>query len=129
MKPKPFASLNHFTIPVMRAICCSLPHLMLFAAASGLHLAAGRCLVLPPSLSARALVEALPLHVLEQPGLGDLTAELLEDVVQSVVLAQRHFHPASFPMQEPPETTEDRGREPRSSERSLACVARGKPET
>src|SRR2546427_11353825 len=67
-----------------------------FAAASGLHLAARRCLVLPPTLSARTLVEALPLHVLEQSGSGDLAAELLQDVVQSVVVAQRHFHPASF---------------------------------
>src|SRR3989475_4389998 len=41
-----------------------------FAAASGLHLAARRCLVLPPTLSARTLVEALPLHVLEQSGSG-----------------------------------------------------------
>ena len=25
MKPKPLASLNHFTVPVMRAICVVLP--------------------------------------------------------------------------------------------------------
>src|SRR5213595_3500122 len=67
-------------------------------AASGLHLAAGRSLVLPPPLSARALVEALPLHILEQPGLGDLAAELLQDVFQSVAIAQCHFHAASPPV-------------------------------
>src|SRR2546426_646701 len=99
MKPKPFASLNHFTIPVMRAICCT-PDLMVFAAARGLHLAACRSLILPPPLSARTLVKPLALHVLEQSGSGDLAAELLQDVVQSVVVAQRHFHPASPPARE-----------------------------
>src|SRR6058998_453177 len=119
MKPKPFASLNHFTIPVMRAICCT-PDLMVFAAASGLHLAARRCLVLPPTLSARTLVEALPLHVLEQSGSGDLAAELLQDVVQSVVVAQRHFHPASFLRREsPPETR----RGPRAVAQVLGTVS------
>src|SRR3989442_15551131 len=104
MKPKPFASLNHFTIPVMRAICCT-PDLMVFAAARGLHLAACRSLILPPPLSARTLVKPLALHVLEQSGSGDLAAELLQDVVQSVVVAQRPFHPASFLRREsPPET-------------------------
>src|SRR2546426_1726324 len=74
MKPKPFASLNHFTIPVMRAICCT-PDLMVFAAARGLHLAACRSLILPPPLSARTLVKPLALHVLEQSGSGDRSEE------------------------------------------------------
>src|SRR6266568_2807916 len=70
----------------------------MFAAASGLRLAARRCLIFPPPLSARALVEAFPLHVLEQPGLGDLAAELLQDIVQSVAVAHHYFHvPASLP--------------------------------
>src|SRR3989442_15367672 len=68
----------------------------MFAAASGLRLAARRCLILPPSLSARALVEAFPLHVLEQPGLGDLAAELLQDIVQSVAFAHHYFHCAGL---------------------------------
>src|SRR5213080_4366423 len=99
MKPNPFASLNHFTIPVMCAICCT-PDLMVFAAARGLHLAACRSLILPPPLSARTLVEPFALHILEQSGSSDLAAELLQDIVQSVVVAQRHFHPASFPARE-----------------------------
>src|SRR5213592_3348233 len=77
---------------------------MLFATASGLRLAARRCLVLPPSLSAWTLVEALALHVLEQSGFGDLATELLQDVVQSVAVAQCHVHPASLPLESPPET-------------------------
>src|SRR2546425_8687976 len=93
---------------------------MVFAAASGLHLAARRCLVLPPTLSARTLVEALPLHVLEQPGSSDLAAELLQDIVQSVVVAQRHFHPASFLRREsPPETS----RGPRAVAQVLGTVS------
>src|SRR2546425_12036437 len=119
MKPKPFASLNHFTIPVMRAICCT-PDLMVFAAASGLHLAARRCLVLPPTLSARTLVEALPLHILKQSGSGDLAAELLQDVGPAVVVAQRHFHPAPFLRREsPPETR----RGPRAVAQVLGTVS------
>src|SRR6266568_3738795 len=82
-------------------------------AASGLHLAARRSLVLPPPLSARALVEAFPLHVLEQPGFGDLAAELLQDVLQSVAIAQCHFHPASPPVTGASQKhVEDRGGSP-----------------
>src|SRR5216117_4100037 len=77
---------------------------MLFATASGLRLAARRCLVLPPPLSAWTLVEAFALHVLEQSGFGDLATELLQDVVQSVAVAQCHVHPASLPLESPPET-------------------------
>src|SRR2546427_13222179 len=107
MKPKPFASLNHFTIPVMRAICCT-PDLMLFATSCGLHLAAGRCLVLPSPESARALVEAFPLHFLKQAGFRDLTTELLQNVFQSVPRHYRHFHPAP-PLQVPQNTADPAG--------------------
>src|SRR5713101_1788939 len=65
---------------------------LVFATARGFRLAARRGLVLPPSLSGPALVEALALQVLEQTGPRNLPAELLQDPVQSVVLAQRDFH-------------------------------------
>src|SRR2546428_11723193 len=73
-------------------------------------------LVLAPPLGAGALVEPLALHVLEQSRLRDLAAELLEDVLQSVVLAQRNFHRAST-------TNEDPGGSPGPRRRSLDCMA------
>src|SRR5260370_24755541 len=75
----------------------------MFATASGFRLAALRCLILPPPLSAGALVKALALHILEQTGLGDLATELLQDVVQSVAVAYHHLHCRPlFPGREPP---------------------------
>src|SRR6266550_552296 len=64
----------------------------MFPATRGLRLAARRGLVLPPPSSARALVEARTLHVLEQARLGYLPAELLQDEVQTICLAQRDDH-------------------------------------
>src|SRR2546425_2991088 len=65
---------------------------LMFTTARGFRLAACRGLVLPPSLSGPALVEALALQILEQTGPRNLPAELLQDPVQSVVLAQRDLH-------------------------------------
>src|SRR2546428_12868559 len=92
--------------------------LALRPAAQALQLAPFGCFVLAPSLRAGALVEAFALHVLEQSRLGDLAAELLEDVLQAVVLAQRDFHCASHNERGP-------GRQPRSSASvsGLQCTA------
>src|SRR5207245_9750854 len=86
--------------------------------AQALQLAPFGRLVLAPPLRAGALVEALAFHVLEQSRLRDLAAELLEDVLQSVVLAQRDFHRASHNERGP-------GRQPRSSASvsGLQCTA------
>src|SRR5260370_7625460 len=75
----------------------------MFATASGFRLAALRCLILPPPLSAGALVKALALHILEQTGLRDLATELLQAVVQSVAVAYHHLHCRPlFPGRDPP---------------------------
>src|SRR6059036_3276051 len=74
-------------------------------AASGLHLAARCSLVLPPPLSARALVEAFPLHVLEQPGFGDLAAELLQDVLNRSLSPSVTSIPPHLRSREPPRNT------------------------
>src|SRR5882762_11161356 len=83
MKPNPFASLNHFTVPVIRAICalllaCTVP-------------AASR-LALTPPLNGGTFIEAFLLHVLKQARFGDLTVELLQHHFQPVGLLQRDFH-------------------------------------
>src|SRR5260370_20064338 len=85
---------------------------LMFATARGFRFAAGRGLVLPPSLSGPALIEALPLQVLEQSGPGDLPAELLQDPVQSVVLAQRDFHRPRSRREAHQKLKKDRGRSP-----------------
>src|SRR6266550_6984614 len=83
MKPKPLASLNHFTVPVMRAIerhslACTV--------------AAASCLALTPPLNGGTLVETFLLHVLKQARLGDLTVELFQYDFQPIGLVERDFH-------------------------------------
>src|SRR6266436_7068050 len=88
MKPNPFASLNHFTVPVMRApsvrysLACTVP--------------AASCLALTPPLNGGTLIEAFLLHVLKQACFGDLTVELLQHHFQPVGLVQRDFHGPSI---------------------------------
>src|SRR5882762_2082809 len=83
MKPNPFASLNHFTVPVIRAICalllaCTVP-------------AASR-LALTPPLNGGTFIETFLLHVLKQARFGDLTVELLQHHFQPIGLVQGDFH-------------------------------------
>src|SRR2546425_5245079 len=84
----------------------------MFPATRGLRLAARRGLVLPPPSSARALVEARTLHVLEQARLGYLPAELLQDEVQTIRLAQRDDHANPVSGRESPETNKYLRRQP-----------------
>src|ERR1051325_420951 len=99
------------------------PDLMVFATSCGLHLAACRGLVFPSPYSARALVEALPFHVLKQSGFRDLTAEFLQDIFQSVAVAYGHFHPG-LPVRAP-ETVKDRGGSPGPRNSLCFVFARG----
>src|SRR5947199_10609856 len=95
----------------------------MFPATRGLRLAARRGLVLPPPSSARALIEARTLHVLEQARLGDLPAELLQDEVQTICLAQRDDHANPIPGRVNPETNKDLRRQPQVLVISLWCSA------
>src|SRR5256885_8377917 len=95
----------------------------MFPATRGLRLAARRGLVLPPPSSARALIEARTLHVLEQARLGDLPAELLQDEVQTICLAQRDDHANPVPGRVNPETNKDLRRQPQVPVTSLWCSA------
>src|SRR3989442_13332904 len=83
MNPKPLASLNHFTVPVIRAICslllaCTFPTASSFA--------------LTPPLNGGALIEAFLLHVLKQACLRDLAAGFLQHRLPPFGLVQSDFH-------------------------------------
>src|SRR5262245_16139553 len=114
MKPKPLASLNHFTVPVIRAICslllaCTVPAASSFA--------------LAPPLNGGTLVEAFLLHVLKQPGLGDLPAESLQHRFQPVGLLQRDFHAGPFRIESwPQKHDEDQGGSPGPRSSPLVSV-------
>src|SRR6266702_2768229 len=81
MKPKPLASLNHFTVP------------------------AASCLALAAPLNGGTLVKAFLLHILEEPRLGDRAVEFLQDDFQPIGLVQRDFHRSFRDERLDPETT------------------------
>src|SRR6266849_4581682 len=106
MNPKPLASLNHFTVPVIRSICslllaCTFPTASSFA--------------LTPPLNGGTLIEAFSLHVLKQPCLRNLTAEFLQHRFQPIRLVHRDFHVALPSESICQKQEEDRRRQPRSS--------------
>src|SRR5713226_1542083 len=115
MNPKPLASLNHFTVPVIRSICslllaCTFPTASSFA--------------LTPPLNGGTLIEAFSLHVLKQACLRDLAAEFLQHRFQPLRLVQRDFHVALPSESICQKQNEDRRRQPRSLDQSLV-QARG----